>query len=154
MTGQRQWYVRQKLQVVRATHRRNGSRHGALISLADAIATHVQDGDTVALEGHAPPLRRRAASQAQLRHQRRLDKKPHDRQAQLLPGGPPHGPGRSYAAKAGQSQTTLFRRCQAGPDVPPDLEVHLILDNYATYKTEVIKRWLACHPRFHLQFIS
>ena len=37
-------------------------------------------------------------------------------------------------------------------EVPDDLEVHLILDNYATHKTPAIKRWLAAHPRFVLHF--
>jgi transposase len=36
--------------------------------------------------------------------------------------------------------------------VPKDLAVHLILDNYATHKTPDIKRWLLRHPRFHLHF--
>lgn len=36
--------------------------------------------------------------------------------------------------------------------VPPDLDVHLILDNYATHKTPAIQRWLVRHPRFHLHF--
>jgi transposase len=37
-------------------------------------------------------------------------------------------------------------------EVPSDCEVHLILDNYATHKTPVIKKWLLAHPRFHLHF--
>ncbi len=37
-------------------------------------------------------------------------------------------------------------------EVPADLDVHLILDNYATHKTPAIKRWLLRHPRFHLHF--
>ncbi|MFU9039427.1 IS630 family transposase, partial [Streptomyces sp. RCH5-5] len=37
-------------------------------------------------------------------------------------------------------------------EVPADLEVHLILDNYVTHKTPVIKKWLLAHPRFHLHF--
>lgn len=37
-------------------------------------------------------------------------------------------------------------------EVPADLDVHLILDNYATHKTPAIKRWLAAHTRFHLHF--
>ncbi len=37
-------------------------------------------------------------------------------------------------------------------EVPEDLDVHLILDNYATHKTPDIKRWLLRHPRFHLHF--
>lgn len=36
--------------------------------------------------------------------------------------------------------------------VPPTLDVHLILDNYSTHKTESVKRWLARHPRFHVHF--
>lgn len=35
---------------------------------------------------------------------------------------------------------------------PATLELHLILDNYATHKTPAVKRWLAQHPRFHLHF--
>lgn len=37
-------------------------------------------------------------------------------------------------------------------NVPPALDVHLILDNYGTHKTPTIHRWLARHPRFHLHF--
>ena len=37
-------------------------------------------------------------------------------------------------------------------EVPAGLEVHLILDNYATHKTPAVKRWLAAHPRFVLHF--
>lgn len=37
-------------------------------------------------------------------------------------------------------------------NVPADLDVHLILDNYGTHKTVLIKRWLAKRPRFHLHF--
>lgn len=36
--------------------------------------------------------------------------------------------------------------------VPPDLDVHLILDNYQTHKTPLIQRWLAKRPRVHLHF--
>ena len=36
--------------------------------------------------------------------------------------------------------------------VPDDLEVHMILDNYGTHKTERVKRWLIRHPRFHCRF--
>ena len=37
-------------------------------------------------------------------------------------------------------------------EVPKNLDVHVILDNYATHKTPAILRWLARHPRFHLHF--
>jgi DDE superfamily endonuclease len=36
--------------------------------------------------------------------------------------------------------------------VPPDLAVHLILDNYGTHKTPRVRRWFARHPRFQLHF--
>jgi transposase len=36
--------------------------------------------------------------------------------------------------------------------VPSDLDLHLILDNYATHKTPRVHRWLAQHPRYHLHF--
>lgn len=35
---------------------------------------------------------------------------------------------------------------------PEDLDLHLVLDNYATHKTPAIHRWLVKHPRFHLHF--
>src|SRR5262249_50395746 len=35
---------------------------------------------------------------------------------------------------------------------PPELELHLILDNYSTHKTPAIHRWLVRHPRFHVHF--
>jgi len=37
-------------------------------------------------------------------------------------------------------------------EVPAELDVHLILDNYSTHKTPTIHKWLAAHPRFHLHF--
>ena len=37
-------------------------------------------------------------------------------------------------------------------EVPEDLAVHLVLDNYATHKTPDIHRWLVRHPRFQLHF--
>jgi len=36
--------------------------------------------------------------------------------------------------------------------VPADLEVHLVMDNYATHKTAAIQRWLTRRPRFHVHF--
>ena len=37
-------------------------------------------------------------------------------------------------------------------NVPKDLAVHLILDNYATHKTPEVKKWLLRYPRFELHF--
>jgi transposase len=39
-----------------------------------------------------------------------------------------------------------------GAAVPKDLDLHLVLDNYATHKTPAIRQWLVKHPRFHLHF--
>ncbi len=36
--------------------------------------------------------------------------------------------------------------------VPDELDVHLVCDNYATHKTDMINDWLARHPRFHIHF--
>src|SRR5512135_1074417 len=38
--------------------------------------------------------------------------------------------------------------------VPKDLDLHLVLDNYATHKTPAVKAWLLKHPRFHLHFTA
>jgi len=36
--------------------------------------------------------------------------------------------------------------------VPADLAVHLVCDNYGTHKHAIVNKWLAAHPRFHLHF--
>ena len=37
-------------------------------------------------------------------------------------------------------------------NLPANLDVHLILDNYATHKTSLIRAWFAKRPRYHLHF--
>ena len=37
-------------------------------------------------------------------------------------------------------------------NVPSELDLHLILDNYGTHKTPRVRRWLAAHPRVHVHF--
>lgn len=37
--------------------------------------------------------------------------------------------------------------------VPAGLQVHLVLDNYGTHKTQAVRNWIVRHPRFHLHFI-
>ena len=51
-------------------------------------------------------------------------------------------------------RTVEFKQFLAKLDkeVPADLDVHLICDNYTTHKHPTIKRWLAAHPRFHMHF--
>lgn len=36
---------------------------------------------------------------------------------------------------------------------PNDVDLHLIVDNYATHKHARVKAWLRRHPRFHIHFI-
>jgi transposase len=35
---------------------------------------------------------------------------------------------------------------------PPELDVHLIIDNYSTHKHKKVKNWMARHKRFHVHF--
>ena len=44
-----------------------------------------------------------------------------------------------------------FRKFLAVIDkvMPPDVEVHLALDNYSTHMTELIHKWLLNQPRYH-----
>src|SRR5215208_5388735 len=58
--------------------------------------------------------------------------------------------GACHARHRAQEFRQFLTRIEAA--VPSDLEVHLILDNYATHKTPAIHRWLLRHPRFHLHF--
>ena len=36
--------------------------------------------------------------------------------------------------------------------VPADLDVHVVMDNYGTHKTPLIRAWFAKRPRFHAHF--
>src|SRR6266851_5536206 len=36
--------------------------------------------------------------------------------------------------------------------VPASLDIHLIMDNYGTHKTAIIRKWFAKRPRFHVHF--
>ena len=36
--------------------------------------------------------------------------------------------------------------------LPDDLDVHVVMDNYATHKTPRIRAWLARRPRYHVHF--
>ncbi|NJN71199.1 MAG: IS630 family transposase [Nitrospira sp.] len=38
-------------------------------------------------------------------------------------------------------------------ETPQDLDLHLIVDNYATHKHPKVKSWLKRHKRFHMHFI-
>ena len=36
--------------------------------------------------------------------------------------------------------------------VPADLDIHLVLDNYGTHKTALVRQWLQKRSRYHLHF--
>lgn len=36
--------------------------------------------------------------------------------------------------------------------VPADLAVHIVMDNYATHKVAKVRRWFLKHPRYHIHF--
>jgi putative transposase len=37
-------------------------------------------------------------------------------------------------------------------NVPQNLDMHLVVDNYATHKHPPVKRWLAARPRYHVHY--
>jgi len=37
-------------------------------------------------------------------------------------------------------------------NLPPDLDVHFIVDNYTTHKHAKVRRWLAARPRYHIHY--
>jgi transposase len=41
---------------------------------------------------------------------------------------------------------------QIDRETPPELDLHLVLDNYGTHNHENVHQWLGKHPRFHLHF--
>jgi len=51
-------------------------------------------------------------------------------------------------------RSTEFRQFLDAIDaaVPSQLDVHVVLDNYGTHKTPLIKNWLLKRPRFHVHF--
>jgi transposase len=51
-------------------------------------------------------------------------------------------------------RSTEFRKFldQVEKAVPPNLDVHLVMDNYATHKTKPIRDWLLKRPRWHVHF--
>lgn len=51
-------------------------------------------------------------------------------------------------------RTQEFRKFldQIERNVPADLDVHVIMDNYATHKTKLIHNWFAKRPRWHVHY--
>lgn len=60
----------------------------------------------------------------------------------------------SMAETTGVSRTTIH--CiheQIDTVTPPELILHLIIDNYATHKHPKVVKWLKRHPWFHVHFV-
>lgn len=58
--------------------------------------------------------------------------------------------GRCFARHRAKEFLAFLRLIET--NVPTDLDVHLVMDNYATHKTPAIRKWLARHPRWHAHF--
>jgi transposase len=56
--------------------------------------------------------------------------------------------GRCYQRHRAREFLKFLRTVDA--EVPRDLEVHLVMDNYATHKTPAIRAWLARRPHWHV----
>ena len=109
-----------------------------------------------------------------------VDEKPHiqalDRTQPLLPMRPGHVERRTHDydrhgtttlfaalnAKTSEVITQFHQRHRAAQfrefldlldtRVPRHLDVHIIMDNYGTHKTPLIRNWFAKRPRFHVHF--
>jgi len=54
----------------------------------------------------------------------------------------------------GRHRSQEFRRFldTIEANVPAELDVHIVLDNYGTHKTAIIRKWFAKRPRLHVHF--
>lgn len=60
--------------------------------------------------------------------------------------------GRIIGKCYGRHRAAEFRKFldEIEASVPSELDVHLVMDNYATHKTPLIQRWLVKRPRWHV----
>ena len=58
--------------------------------------------------------------------------------------------GQTHRRHRGAEFLQVLRTIEA--NVPPKMDVHLVMGNYATHKTPTIKAWFARNPRFHVHF--
>jgi putative transposase len=49
-----------------------------------------------------------------------------------------------------QEYLDFLKRVDA--NTPAELDIHLVVDNYATHKHPKVKRWLAARPRYHVHY--
>ena len=84
--------------------------------------------------------------------------------APASPSGPPTTLFAALDIATGQVIGALHRRHRSAEflrflrtvqaNVPSGLDVHLVMDNYATHKAPAIRNWFARHPRFHVHYTS
>ena len=58
--------------------------------------------------------------------------------------------GRGYPRHRGREFLSFLREIER--NVPRGLDVHLVMDNYATHKTEPVRKRLGARPRWHVHF--
>ena len=58
--------------------------------------------------------------------------------------------GKCYKRHRAQEFKTFLAEIEA--NVPDDMDIHIIMDNYATHKTPAVKNWFARRPRWHVHF--
>jgi transposase len=60
--------------------------------------------------------------------------------------------GRCHQRHRHQEFLKFLQQVDASLDIPPGMEVHLVMDNYATHKTPAVRRWFVKHPQYHVHF--
>jgi transposase len=63
-----------------------------------------------------------------------------------------HVIGKCYRRHRGREFLKFLNEIDAQILREPGVEIHLVLDNYATHKTPAVKRWFDRHPEYHLHF--
>jgi transposase len=58
--------------------------------------------------------------------------------------------GRCFKRHRAQEFLRFLREIEA--NVPPDLDIHIVMDNYATHKTSAIRSFFLKRPRWHIHF--
>jgi len=60
--------------------------------------------------------------------------------------------GKCYRRHRQQEFLKFLKEIDAQIEREPDVQIHIILDNYGTHKTPSVKRWFERHPEYHLHF--
>jgi transposase len=60
--------------------------------------------------------------------------------------------GRCHQRHRHQEFLKFLKHVDASLEKEPGIEIHLVMDNYATHKTSAVQRWLTKHPEYHVHF--